>query len=142
MYYTLSDKKYHNLMNFPKDGEYYGSLYYGGLCFDLVVREYNSDAFDPGFAINNKVVDLVCYILDIDSGYGYLNNDIPYDFYEYCGTSVQIPKNITKEQFLKECDKEIKSFIKNCNLKKYLKFTAKKWIHYMNKKEVKKLHIK
>lgn len=138
MYYRMTDGQFEHLKSNPQDGVYYGCLYYGALCFDIVVREYTPDSFDPDFMINNMVVDLDCYILGVDSGYGYLDDDTPYDFYEYCGTSVPIPKNLSKNNFLSICDKEIKSFIKICHLEEFLEYKELKWIHHVNMKEVKK----
>lgn len=50
--------------------DYFGCIVYGAVCFDLVLRDVDSDGYlfcaDP-------------YLLGIDSGYGYTKDGTPYD---------------------------------------------------------------
>lgn len=48
-----------------------GSCRIGELCFDILIRDYNSGIFCLTFD---------CYVGGIDSGYGYSHDGYPYDY--------------------------------------------------------------
>ena len=132
IHYYITDKNYSKLKETPEDGNCYGSFYCGALCFDAVVRDYPKDAFNKDIIKDGKVLDLDCYILGIDDGYGYLDDDTPYSFYEDCGTSVSIPDiDEGRPEFITRCIKEIKAFINSSSyLKEILEYKAPHWINH------------
>lgn len=95
--------------------DYFGCIIYGAVCFDLVLRDVDSDGYlfcaDP-------------YILGIDSGYGYTKDGTPYD--EYDGFCLDYN---TDDSF----DDALSSFISQIDT-----FTAeeKKLTEYANKTDV------
>jgi len=77
------------------DGGFYGNIYIGKLCFDVLVRDYG----ESGCALS---VD--CYAYGLDRHYATLNDGTPY---AYCdGTDLYITKDnksLIKDMPYREC---------------------------------------
>ena len=74
--------------------DYIGAVEAGDICFDLVVREYN-----PG----QLKLSTDCYVGNIDTGYGYSDKGMPYDFFcnvGYCW-NIKKFKDMTYDDFTK-----------------------------------------
>lgn len=81
--------------------DFFGCVLCGAVCFDLVLRDVDSDGYlfcaDP-------------YILGIDSGYGYTNG-VPYD--EYDGFCLDYNVNDSFEDALSSFIRQIDTFTAN-----------------------------
>ena len=96
--------------------DYFGCVVCGAVCFDLVLRDVDSDGYlfcaDP-------------YILGIDSGYGYTSG-IPYD--EYDGFCLDYDINDSFEDALSSFINQIDTFTANDNtLTEYASKTELTW---------------
>lgn len=63
-------------LDYPMD--YIGAVKIGSLCYDLVEREGNDENDYP-------VLYGDLYVDGVDTGYGYSDNDVPYDFDDAAG---------------------------------------------------------
>lgn len=79
--------------------DYFGCIVCGAVCFDLVLRDVDSDGYlfcaDP-------------YLLGIDSGYGYTKDETPYD--EYDGFCLDYDVNASFEDTLSSFIRQIDTF--------------------------------
>lgn len=125
MLYSLTDKEYEDLRDHPSLEDCYGCIYCGALCFDIIPRfyTYGTDYYEE--------VDLDCYILGVDSGYGILEDGTPYDQAPYIGATVDFPRGLSKKEFLQNCKDEINNYIDACNLEHYLSDKYPKWIDHI-----------
>lgn len=82
--------------------DYFGCVVCGAVCFDLVLRDADSDGYlfcaDP-------------YLLGIDSGYGYTVDGTPYD--EYDGFCLDYDVNDSFEDALSSFIRQIDTFTAN-----------------------------
>ena len=82
--------------------DYFGHVTCGAVCFDLVLRDCDSDGY------------LLCadpYLLGIDSGYGYTIDGTPYD--EYDGFCLDYDVNDSFETALSSFINQIDTFTSN-----------------------------
>lgn len=82
--------------------DYFGCISCGAVCFDLVLRDVDSDGYlfcaDP-------------YLLGIDSGYAYTKDGTPYD--EYDGFCLDYDTSMNFEDTLSSFINQIDSFTAN-----------------------------
>ena len=87
--------------------DYIGALRTGNLCFDLVERDCGE--------YDSPDIKLFCdlYVSGIDTGYGYGNNDIPYDCADFTGGVFELKeyKGKSLEEFKKMIEKECEKSI-------------------------------
>lgn len=82
--------------------DYFGCIICGAVCFDIVLRDVDSDGY------------LLCadaYIIGIDSGYGYTKDGTPYD--EYDGLCLSYDLNDSFEDALSSFISQIDTFTAN-----------------------------
>lgn len=87
------------------DGEFFGCIMCGALCFDIIMHDMDMD--DDGKCSNYKLF-ADAYLLGIDSGYGYTyNNETPYDEDDGILLMFDTTKNYeeTLQSFLEQIDK-------------------------------------
>lgn len=98
----FTEEKFENLItNNPYD--YIGSVHVGDISIDLINHP----------DINLMLFDF--YVLNEDTGYGYTENNIPYDYAE--GNEIELWKihNISYEEFKEVAERYFKEFISgNC----------------------------
>lgn len=94
---TINDDDFHT-----EYSDYFGSISCGAVCFDLVLRDVDSDGYlfcaDP-------------YLLGIDSGYAYTKDGTPYD--EYDGFCLDYDTSMNFEDTLSSFINQIDSFTAN-----------------------------
>ena len=89
------------------EGDYYGAIKCGALCWDIVLRDCSYR--------NGKCVEwLLCadaYLLGRDTGYGYTRSGIPYDYADGLCLKFDISKGYEQTlcDFLTQIDEEVES---------------------------------
>lgn len=79
----------------------------GDLCFDLVIRDYRLEADKPRLYLTYDL-----YVGGIDSGYGYGEDDYPYDYADGSGWGMESVKLYSFDQFKIMAEDEFTGFIK------------------------------
>lgn len=94
---TIQEDEFHT-----EYSDFFGCITCGAVCFDLVLRDVDSDGYlfcaDP-------------YILGIDSGYAYAKDGTPYD--EYDGFCLDFDTNMNFEDTLSSFISQIDTFTAN-----------------------------
>lgn len=90
---------------------YMGSFRTGDLCFDIIMREYDSIEYR---------IDADLYVGGEDTGYDYGKNNYPYDYFDACGWSWKVEEfqDKTVDEFkkivCKKCEELILEFNNKC----------------------------
>lgn len=97
--------------------EYLGFISVGELKFDVIFRDYSDDD-------NIKMaISYDCYVLNEDTGYGYTNNGMPYDYAD--GTDLYNFLNLSYQDFVSKSEELLTRFINENEGRKHYSLVAK-----------------
>lgn len=99
---NFTEEKYNKYMANPSYfDDYMGAVYVGDICIDLLIYgEENTIAYD-------------FYVAHEDTGYGYKNNTLPYDYAN--GGVMEIPNGLSYDEFKTKAEKMFEEFIVKYN---------------------------
>lgn len=106
--WEFSETDLETLVNVYKDrffaDDYLGNCRIGDTCFDFVLRHYSEDNGDWS-------LDYDLYVGGRDTGYGYGENNYPYDYLDGGSWPLEKIENMTYTEFVNMAEKDMQEFI-------------------------------
>ena len=88
------------IKNSSQYDDYIGAVHIGDICIDLLIQDDNVLAYD-------------FYVAHEDTGYGYKNDILPYDYAD--GDAMEMPYNASYDEFVAKAEKLFIEYIKAYN---------------------------
>lgn len=104
----FTEEDYKNMLNGKED---FGQVYVGDICIELVVEAEGTFIHD-----SFSVKELVCvnfYVLHEDTGYGYKDDVLPYDYAD--GFDIDRPYGLSYDEFMKKIEKLSSEYFESYN---------------------------
>lgn len=94
----FTETDYKNMLDGNED---FGQIYVGDICIELVTEAIGTFIYD-NFNIE-EIVSVNFYVAHEDTGYGYKDNILPYDYAE--GFDIDRPYGLSYDEFMKKIEK-------------------------------------
>lgn len=99
---NFTETDYNDMLDGKDD--YNGSVHVGDICIEIVV-----DRFTDSHGHLNEILMGNFYVAHEDTGYGYKNDILPYDYAD--GVDFKMPYNLSYEEFKTDAEKLFKEYM-------------------------------
>ena len=90
----LTEENYNDMLNGNMD--FIGHVHIGDICIELIVDAYGTFIHDKYTTV--KLIEFNFYVAHEDTGYGYKDYDIPYDYAD--GFNMEMPYELSYDEFM------------------------------------------